>query len=1350
MGKFCFPNLDFWTYLVFIKEKEVKKSLSIILFTVSALLVFSCGKGPLMPDPKNGALIVRGETTSEITGFSQDMTSSIWMLTNRDGLYRLKGRTMLHYIADSTDAKSVSSNSVNAIASDPEGNIWVGTRQGVDRFDEDQDSFIHYEVDSHEAYVRDILFDPEGGVYARTWRAIFKLDEPSRTFKLLMDFRTMTQDETIPLFDGSGQLWVRYGNELIRFDRSFERDLTLEPDYGISDVVAFEDRLILLGGDGELRCLSAYSGNEVPLPFQLTGLSSKRVQSISRAGGGNLVFRTSDGMAVYEKASGTLDATWLGFSVLDKVVLEESGDDFFMDASSNLWYSLRDGSFSVVRFQRNEGSPHHELLSSLRGRFWNSSASDGHYLWLLLDDNSLLTYDLKEKEIKDISPVGDIVGTSFFPLQINSGAGGRLLLSGFGRSERSAYLLRTDDDGRPSLECRYTAPEAISAALGSDGSVWGYGVGSKFYHASAPGDGVKSMTMELVEGLPAVNEISYVVFNITLDDGRIVLGLTNNNPIILDPVKKTVKEIPISDSRYQVYWNVFMQDKEGDIWIGSRSMGVFRYILSEDRVEIIPKTETTGASHIFEDAKGDILFLCNDRRMYRWSRNDGSVQLLWSDDERLSVNRWILALPDGESYICDGQSVFSVDAPSEDDLVLDEMPLMVTFASDDREIVTIPTSAFDKNHHYSARLKSLTLSPVMFLSVGPAGLGHSYDYHISVNRSGEMKRVSSRSSEMPLHSLKYGVNRRRFEVGSSVSGYSTPEYTLMLSVPRPSWFHVVRFAVLLLLAALVFALRNLLKKKEEARREREERELQEKLNMQNIDSFANISHEFRSPLTLINAALTSIEGEETPEGREKAVSMARRNVSRMLNLTSQLMDFNKLVHGKMSLHVAHRDVSSLVRKCVEVFEVGAGVKSVDLHLTGCEEPRPGWVDEDKLDKILWNLCSNALKFTPPGGEIDVDCLFNDGVMTVKVLDTGIGVEEDKIPHLFERFSQSESGKQMGGTGIGLFYTKSLVELHHGTITGANREDTQGCVFTFSIPIDESSYQKEEKSVEEDLRTVTVSSTASALETSETSAKEDDEKLPTVLVIDDDYEMVYYLKSFLSKKYKVVFRFDALSGYNIIKKESPDVIVCDIMMMDMNGLEFCRRVKENLEICHIPVVMLTARSSVADQVSALEMGADAYVVKPFDPDYLMALVGSLIDNRLRLKQFLSFSTETRTDDHPDGLSPRDRQFMEKVYASLEENLSNGEVDIDTIASNVGVSRSKLFYKIKALTGHTPGDFFTLYKLNRAAQLLKEDKYKIAAVAAMVGFNSSSHFSAQFKKRFGVLPSQYVQDNAGENS
>ncbi len=1340
--------MDFWTYLVFRKEKEVKKSISVILFTVSALLVFSCGKGPLMPDPKSGALVVRGETTSEITGFGQDNASSIWMLTNRDGLYRLKGGTLLHYVADSTDAKSLSSNSVNAIATDPEGNIWVGTRRGVDRFDEKTDSFIYYEVDSYEAYVRDILFDSEGGIYARTWRAIFKLDELSRTFKLLMDFRTVTQDQTIPLFDDSGQLWVHYGNTLIRFDRSFERDLTLEPDCGISDVMAFEDRLLLLGRDGKLRCLSTYSGEEVPLPYQLTDLSSQRVQSISHAGTGNLVFRTSDGMAVYDSESGTLDATWLGLSVLDKVILEESGDYFLLDSSSNLWYSVQDGGFRVVRFQQNEGSPHHELLSSLRGRYWNSSASDDRYLWLLLSDNSLLTYDLQEKEIKDISPVSDILGASFVPFQMNSGARGRLLLSGFGRTDRSAYLLKTGDDGRPYLECRYTAPETMSAALGSDGSIWGYGVGSKFFHAPAPEDGVTDMALELVEGLPSVNEISYVVMNITLADGRIVFGLTNNNPIILDPSVMSVKEIPVSASRYQVYWTLFLQDREGDIWIGSRSMGLFRYIVSEDRVEVIPKTETTGCSSIFEDSKGDMLFLCDDRRMYRWNRADGSVQLLWSDDERLSTSRWILALPDGESYMCDGQSVFSVDAPSEEELMLDEIPLMVTFATDDREIVTIPTTVFDKNHRYSIRLKSLTLSPVMFLSVGRSGIGHSYDYHISVNRSGEMKRVSSHSSEMPLHSLNYGVNRIRFGVGSSVSGYSTPEYTLLLSVRRPLWLHAIRIAVLLLLAALGFVFRSMVKKKNEARREREERELQEKLNMQNIDSFANISHEFRSPLTLINAALTSIEGDETPEGREKAVSMARRNVSRMLNLTSQLMDFNKLVHGKMSLHVAPRDVSSLVKKCVEVFEVGAGVKSVDLHLTGCEEERPGWVDEDKLEKILWNLCSNALKFTPPGGEIDVDCLFNDGVMTVKVLDTGIGLEEDKIPHLFERFSQSESGKQMGGTGIGLFYTKSLVELHHGTITGANREDAQGSVFTFSIPIGESYYNLEEKSFEEDPNSVTVSSTASSSYAPESSAREDEEKLPTVLVIDDDYEMVYYLKSFLSKKYKVVFRFDALSGYNIIKKESPDVIVCDIMMMDMNGLEFCRRVKENLEICHIPVVMLTARSSVADQVSALEMGADAYVVKPFDPDYLMALVGSLIDNRLRLKQFLSFSTETQTDDlQTEGLSPRDRQFMEKVYASLEENLSNGEVDIDTIASNVGVSRSKLFYKIKALTGHTPGDFFTLYKLNRAAQLLKEDKYKISAVAAMVGFNSSSHFSAQFKKRFGVLPSQFVQDNAG---
>ena len=317
-------------------------------------------------------------------------------------------------------------------------------------------------------------------------------------------------------------------------------------------------------------------------------------------------------------------------------------------------------------------------------------------------------------------------------------------------------------------------------------------------------------------------------------------------------------------------------------------------------------------------------------------------------------------------------------------------------------------------------------------------------------------------------------------------------------------------------------------------------------------------------------------------------------------------------------------------------------------------------------------------------------------------------------------------------------------MHHGDIRAANRTDGPGSVFQFSIPIGEASYTETEKASQPNPQTTELSARIASFDMGEVESPRDNQDLQSVLVIDDDYELVYYLRDLLSRDYRVSFRFDAMSGYNVIREEAPDVVICDVMMMDVSGLELCKMVKGNLDTCHIPVIMLTARSSVSDQVSAFDFGADAYVVKPFDPGYLQALVRSMIENRRRLKQALSLSTETPVHQDSDGLGPRDRQFMDKVYACLEESMGAGEIDIDRIASDIGVSRSKFFYKIKALTGQTPGEFFTSYRLNRAAQLLREDKYKISAVAAMVGFNSSSHFAALFRKHFGVLPSDYLNN------
>ena len=235
-------------------------------------------------------------------------------------------------------------------------------------------------------------------------------------------------------------------------------------------------------------------------------------------------------------------------------------------------------------------------------------------------------------------------------------------------------------------------------------------------------------------------------------------------------------------------------------------------------------------------------------------------------------------------------------------------------------------------------------------------------------------------------------------------------------------------------------------------------------------------------------------------------------------------------------------------------------------------------------------------------------------------------------------------------------------------------------------------------------------------------------------------MVHYLKMLLEKDYAVDFRYDAVSGYALMTKKMPDIVICDVMMVDVDGYQFCRMVKENDSTSHIPIVLLTAKATIQDQITGLSEGADAYVVKPFNNNYLLTVLSSILENRRRLQKIFQNTTKM-PEEAMNGTSDKDKQFLERLYAIMEESLSQGELDVDTISAKLGYSRTKLFYKIKAIVGQTPNEFFTTYKLNKSLELLRSGKYKISAVAEMVGFSSASHFSNLFKKKFGMLPSQY---------
>ena len=335
-----------------------------------------------------------------------------------------------------------------------------------------------------------------------------------------------------------------------------------------------------------------------------------------------------------------------------------------------------------------------------------------------------------------------------------------------------------------------------------------------------------------------------------------------------------------------------------------------------------------------------------------------------------------------------------------------------------------------------------------------------------------------------------------------------------------------------------------------------------------------------------------------------------------------------------------------------------------------------------------------------------------------------------------------------GTGIGLYYSRRLAELHHGSLTAGNRQEGSGAVFTLVYPMTEQAYTEEERRPLQgdsvaDYRVIDTPAVGSNLTPHSPlpTPQNDDDSRPTILIVDDDTEIINYMRLLFSNDYRLITCLDADTALEEMRAEEPNIVLSDVAMPGKDGYQLCQEIKQDIQLSHIPVILVTAKITAENQVEGLNVGADAYVTKPFEPAVLSALIQSQLKNRDRVRKLLAKATTTEDEGVDNALSEQDKHFMEELYKLMEEELSNSELDVTRITKMLYISRTKLYYKIKGLTGETPSSFFRTYKLNRAAELLKGGKHTVAEIADMTGFSTQSHFSVVFKKQFGVTPTEY---------
>lgn len=505
--------------------------------------------------------------------------------------------------------------------------------------------------------------------------------------------------------------------------------------------------------------------------------------------------------------------------------------------------------------------------------------------------------------------------------------------------------------------------------------------------------------------------------------------------------------------------------------------------------------------------------------------------------------------------------------------------------------------------------------------------------------------------------------------------------------------------------------------------------LQEELTQIKLNYFTNISHELLTPLTIISCVADDLE--ENKESSERQVEILRSNANRLKRLLQQILDFRKVESRKMEISVSKSNLSSFVSGIVASnFQSLAHQKSISLS-TRIDDGIWGYMDIDKFDKILFNLLSNAIKYTPEHKKINVSlsAIYKEGCrfLVLNVEDEGIGIAEKDIKHIFTKFYNNKNHPGCQSNGIGLSLTKELVTLHHGIIE-VNSEPGKGSVFTVEIPIDREVYSEREIAESSPLK----------VQEEETDTFIPDEK-PCILFIDDNKDLRELIQHIFSKKYQIFIAENALQGLELLKNTPVDIIICDIMMPQMNGLEFCRQIKGDIQTNHIPIIMLTAKNATDDQIECYKAGAESYIAKPFEMKILQARIDNLLQSREQSRQ--SFRSKMEINISNLNYQTSDEEFLNNAMQCVERHIQESEFDTVQMANELHISRSTLSRKCKVISGCTPLEFIRNIKLKYACALLKKKTISISEVAYATGFSSPKYFTKCFKEEFGMTPTEY---------
>jgi signal transduction histidine kinase/ligand-binding sensor domain-containing protein/AraC-like DNA-binding protein len=1294
--------------------------------------------------------------SDKITTIYEDHNGYLWIGTQMEGLFRFDktSEKFLQYKHNPHDSKSLSNNNVWCIREDHRGNLWVGTENGLNVFDENLHGFKAFYNDPNNSqsitssHIVDIFLSSKNEFFLATSHGLSMLTSNSKgdyTFEnyLYGDISNSYNVHNYMVkiaegnFKGKSSIWICTLGGLKKFENKKFTNFTIKNkpssynEFSSIQVVDGIQPYILVGSMKGLNFFDPISNTFTKFLTKDsagTNLSHSSIASLYFDRGGVLWVGTRKGINKYDTYSKKIETYKTSTfdesgNIVTGIQGSNNGSQWISTFGGGL-YKFEDQKFKVASIRDssdNDGKNFIQtLITTKDGSVWFGTAGDGIYHFNERDFNkSTGQIDRFDHFRSGTTPAL----SADFVMSLAEDSSGNIWVGtwngGLNKIKRNGEIVVYNDS-------LLVGVPLVALYIDHSGIIWIGTRGNGLYKVKQKGNGIEIYDVKNTDetkGNLTSNFVSCIYEDI---NGLLWIGTEGG----LHSFDLRSEIFRLFKSKEEFSFNAItsiQQDNIGKLWLAH----------AEGLTVIDPRDNQYVKRFDYHDhVQGGFLY------------NSASYK-----DE---IGRLFFGGSEGINIIDPGSVSQNPNAP---------------------EVAIVDFKIFGKSVQYGNEpeghhVLSKSLLKTEEITLKSAENSISFEFTALDYAAPEKVRYAYMLQGFDPDWNYTDFNRRyavytnlnegnyTFKVKAANSDGLWTEHIRKIKVTiAPPWWKTnwAIAAYLIIVITVVYFLRLLIlmraNLKHDAKLERIQRENLEKLNQSKLKFFTNISHEFRTPLTLILGPVQNLLDRQWDNDVLNQLTGINNNANRLLRLVNQLLDFRKAESGNLKLQVCEGNIVKFVYEIKLLFNGLAENLKIDFSFSNSSNSIKAWFDPDHLEKIMFNLLSNAFKHTPKGGKIMIDVFEDNDDIIIIVEDNGKGIKPEHFENIFQAFFSYDDDKHHTGTGIGLAFTKSLVDMHHGKLDFESKPN-EFTRFILKFRSGNSHFNPSELlPASNDIEGMEHAPMLPALHNAKTvdSHVTHDRQtvLPNVLIVEDNHEVRDYIQSIFKNDYNIWQASNGQDGMELALDKMPDLIISDVMMSIMDGIKLCSLLKSNVKTSHIPIILLTARTSLEFKLEGLQTGADDYITKPFNPNILKVKVRNIIHMREVMKKMFQDSKVLNIEPGKVTLTSIDEMLIKRALDGVEQNMSNPNYNVDDLGKDVGISRTQLYIKIRALAGQSVNDFIRTIRLKRAAQLLEQNQLTIAEVTYRVGFTDLQHFRDCFKKFFGVIPSEYLKKLKEEN-